>query len=196
MKRTMRGVAALMAATLAMMGGSLAAQTPGKGDKKLDVFKTAKGRTVFGGGGITPDIKIAYTRKFTDLQAKLEREQIFGDVASKLANSKGMKKSDDFETFLKSWQAGDDLVSQVRTVAEARTMADGKKIAAKDEEWKTETGYIKQALKREVARTVWGDEQRYRVAIQDDEMMSQAITHFPEAVLMAKNNEGATPAQR
>lgn len=168
----------------------------GKGDKKLDVFKTAKGRTVFGGGGITPDIKIAYTRKFTDLQAKLEREQIFGDVASKLANSKGMKKSDDFETFLKSWQAGDDLVSQVRTVAEARTMADGKKIAAKDEEWKTETGYIKQALKREVARTVWGDEQRYRVAIQDDEMMSQAITHFPEAVLMAKNNEGATPAQR
>jgi hypothetical protein len=38
---------------------------------------------VFGGGGITPDIKIAYTRKFTDLQAKLEREQIFGDVASK-----------------------------------------------------------------------------------------------------------------
>ena len=35
MKRTMRGVAALMAATLAMMGGSLAAQTPGKGDKTV-----------------------------------------------------------------------------------------------------------------------------------------------------------------
>lgn len=35
MKRTMRGVAALMAATLAMTAGNLLAQTPGKGDRTV-----------------------------------------------------------------------------------------------------------------------------------------------------------------
>lgn len=161
-----------------------------KGDPKVESFKTARGRTVFGGGGIRPDIKITYTRKFTDLQAKLEQNQVFSDVAPKLATQRGMKKSDDFEAFLKTWQADET------TIATVKTQAESEKISFPADAWKADNAYIRQALKREVARTVWGDTQRYRVAIQDDEMLSQALTHFPEAVTMARTAETGAPAQR
>lgn len=161
-----------------------------KGDAKVETFKTTRGRTVFGGGGIRPDIKITYTRKFTDLQAKLEQNQVFSDVAPKLATQRGMKRTDDFEGFLKSWQADDTMLGLIKTQAESE------KISFGADAWKADNAYIRQALKRELARTVWGDQQRYRVAIQDDEMLTQAITHFPEAMTMAKAAEAGAPAQR
>ena len=170
----------------------------GKGEKKLPAFKTDGGRTVFGGGGITPDVKVPYSRKFTELQTKLEREQMFLDFAYKLANQKNMKKTDDFEPFFKNWTVDEAVVNQFKSYVDEKNGAkkDDAKIVYTAEEWKTEVPYIKQALKREVARNVWGESMRYRVVIADDEMIPEAMKHFEQAALMAKSLEGPLPAQR
>lgn len=167
-------------------------------EKKLPTFKTDSGRTVFGGGGITPDIRKDYTRKLTELQTNLEREQLFNEFAQKLANSRGMDKTDDFARFLASWQADDATLSQFRSHVDEKVKAleGDRRFEIDGDEWKTDSPYFRQALKREVARTVWGDKSRYQVAIADDEMIEEAMRHFDQAALMARSMEGATPEQR
>jgi carboxyl-terminal processing protease len=170
----------------------------GKAEKKLPAYKTDAGRTVFGGGGITPDIKIPYSRKFTELQTKLEREQMFLDFAYKLANSRNMKKTDDFEMFLKDWTVDENVLTQFKSYVDEKSqgLSDERKVVYTAEEWKKDTDYIRQALKREVARNVWGESMRYRVVIADDEMIPEAMKRFDEAALMSKNLEAPQPAQR
>ncbi len=165
-----------------------------EGKEALPEFKTDGGRTVFGGGGITPDIKVAYTRKLTEFQTRLEREQVFPDFAYKFANSRGMKKTDDFDVFLKSWNVDDATLAQFKQHLDNRNkdQEDDRKITYTDVEWKDDTPYVRLAIKREVARNVWGEAMRYRVAIQEDEMIAEAMKHFSEAALMANaKNKGS-----
>jgi carboxyl-terminal processing protease len=170
----------------------------GEAEKKLPAFKTDAGRTVFGGGGIQPDIKVPYSRKFTELQTKLEREQMFLDFAYKLANQRNMKKTDNFDTFLKNWNVDDNTLASFKSYVDEKNAGreEDKKITYTADEWKKDTDYIKQALKREIARNVWGEGMRYRVVIADDEMIPVAMKHFDQAALMAKSLEAPQPAQR
>jgi carboxyl-terminal processing protease len=169
-----------------------------EGTEDLPKFKTDSGRTVYGGGGIAPDIRAEYTRKLTELQTRLEREQLFSEFAPKLANSRGMDKTDDFEKFVADWQVDDAVLTQFKSFVDdkSKDLPDDRKITYTPEEWKTDLGYQRQALKREVARSVWGDMSRYRVAIADDEMIAEAMRHFDQAALMAKNMESNTVEQR
>jgi len=162
-----------------------------EGKEELPQFKTDAGRTVYGGGGITPDIKISYSRRLTEFQTRLEREQVFPDFAYTFANSHGMKKTDDFETFLANWNVDDTTLSQFKQHLDTKneSLDDDHKITNPAEEGKDDTPYIRQAIKREIARNVWGDQMRYRVAIEDDEMIEEAMNHFNEAALMAKGME-------
>jgi len=168
------------------------------GTEGLPEFKTDSGRTVFGGGGITPDIRSDYTRKFTELQTRLEREQLFNEFAPKLANSRGMTKNDDFQKFIKAWQVDDATLGQFKAFVDdkSKSLPEDRKISYTAEEWKSDTSYARLALKREVARTVWGDRSRYQVAIADDEMIAEAMRHFDQAALMARSMEGAAVNQR
>lgn len=168
------------------------------GTEGLPEFKTDSGRTVFGGGGITPDIRSDYTRKFTELQTRLEREQLFNEFAPKLANSRGMSKEENFDQFVRSWQVDEATLGQFKTFVDtkSKSLPEARKINYTAEEWKADVSYARQALKREVARTVWGDMSRYRVAIADDEMIAEAMRHFDQAALMARSMEGAAVQQR
>ncbi|MDZ4804983.1 MAG: S41 family peptidase [Candidatus Eisenbacteria bacterium] len=168
------------------------------GTEGLPQFKTDSGRTVFGGGGVTPDVRTEYTRKLTELQTRLEREQLFSEFAPRLANSRGMTKNDDFEQFIKTWQIDEATLGQFKGFVDekSKSFPEDRKITYTVDEWKTDLIYARQALKREVARTVWGDMSRYQVAISDDEMIAEAMRHFDQAALMARNMEGAAVEQR
>lgn len=172
------------------------AETQGKTpEKPLPSFKTDAGRIVYGGGGITPDIKVPYTRRLTEFQTRLERGQAFLDFAYRLANQRGLRKTDDFQAFLKGWSPDDAVLNQFKSYLDEknRTLEEKRKITYTAEEWKTDLPYIRQALKREVARNVWGDVARYETVIGEDEIVQQAMSHFAEAAMMARN---ITPDQR
>lgn len=168
-------------------------------EKDLPTYKTDSGRTVYGGGGIFPDIRVNYTRKLTELQTKLEREQMFNDFAARLANQRGMKKTDDFQKFLDSWQVDDAAIAQFRTTLDEanKKFEEKRKIDFTADEWKNDVPYFRQAIKREVARTVWGEKSRFQVAVADDEMIEEAMRHFDQAALMARTMDPSpSPAQR
>jgi carboxyl-terminal processing protease len=165
-----------------------------EGKIDLPKYNTDGGRTVYGGGGITPDIKVTYSRKLTEFQTKLEREQIIHEFANNYANSKGMKRDNDFEAFLKSWEVDDATMDQFRHFLDDKNKSADKDhlVSYTPEEFKVDSPYVRQAIKREVARNVWGEMMRYRVAIEDDEMIEEAMKHFNEAALMARNMDPKT----
>ena len=64
------------------------------------------------------------------------------------------------------------------------------------EELDSETDYIRNALKRELAGNLWGPSARYRVFLEGDVQLAEALKHFPEAEMMAKIYEEAVGNQR
>jgi hypothetical protein len=44
---------------------------------------------------------------------------------------------------------------------------------------------LKRAIKAEVARNLWGENERYHVLIEADPELQEALTYFPAAQMMA-----------
>jgi hypothetical protein len=64
------------------------------------------------------------------------------------------------------------------------------------EDLKASREYSRKALKRELAGNLWGQPARFRVLLQDDSQVAEAVKHFPEAELMAKVYGDALESQR
>jgi carboxyl-terminal processing protease len=134
-------------------------------DANREVKLTDSGRAVYGGGGITPDVKIN-TPKSNNFQDVLMEQFVFFDFANHyLVNhtvSKDFKVDDnvihDFETYLTSkhipWTAQD--ISGVR-------------------DW------IDMSIKSELFTSVFGQQEGLKVRAAWDPMINKAITLIPQA---------------
>jgi len=146
------------------------------------IFHTLnEGRVVYGGGGITPDIRIEASFDLTDAQVALETSRILFEYANEYAAKHGMTSSLDENGFLQTWQLPDAALAEITARAQADTLVD---LTA--EELDEEAPYIRTAVKRELAGNIWGLNARYRVIIRDDPAVAEALTHFPEAEDMAR----------
>jgi len=56
-----------------------------------------------------------------------------------------------------------------------------KELELAPEEVEAERDYASRAIKREIAGNLWGASARYRVAIDSDRMMAEALKHLSEA---------------
>ena len=64
--------------------------------------------------------------------------------------------------------------------------------ALREENFSSHVDFIKRGIKKEIAGRLWGDKERYRVAIEGDPEVAQAMELFAQAeALMAyeKDNE-------
>lgn len=142
-----------------------------KPKKPLPEYKTEMGRTVYGGGGIAPDIEIEQVA-VPQLVQDLEQKQVYFKYAVKYAVkhkeapkdyalTQGMR--DDFRDFLKSEKVevnADSLAAVQR--------------------------YVDTGIRRELARRYAGDEEAYRVAIADDEQVREVMSLFDQAPTLPK----------
>ncbi|MBI3193080.1 MAG: S41 family peptidase [Ignavibacteriae bacterium] len=153
-----------------------------KGDSSRPEFKTSGGRTVLGGGGITPDY-IIKSGKLTNYTAELRRKVIFLDYGTKYMERNGKKIREEFESdfskFVKEFVVTDDMVSECIKIA---TIKD---IKMNEEEFTTDTGFIKAYIKAQIARNIWGNEGSYPVILAEDRQFQKALTLFPEAEKIA-----------
>jgi carboxyl-terminal processing protease len=142
-----------------------------KAEKPLPEFRTEMGRVVYGGGGIVPDLELDDAR-FPRIIEDLESKQVFFKYAVKYAVkhkdppanyaiSSGMR--DEFAMLLKS--------EKVEYNADSLAMA---------QHW-VDTG-----MRRELARRYVGDEEAYRVALEDDDQVRQAAALFDKAATLPK----------
>ncbi len=137
-------------------------------------YKTAKGRVVYGGGGITPDIFIPFdTSRFSPLLTEMYTRNIFSNFAYQYYNNHQdelgrYKTASDFN---KQFQVTNELVSDFTNFAKKDSIR-VERITSHDE------GEIRERIKTMLARQLWRTEGFYEVFNANDPLVKRAITEL------------------
>jgi carboxyl-terminal processing protease len=136
-----------------------------------EVKLTDSGRTMFGGGGITPDVKVKpfKTTKFED--SLLVKYAFFNFAKHYLANRHVDKN---FEIT--------DAVMQ-----EFRKFLDSQKIPYTEADLNEGSDYIKSSIKTELFISEFGQEEGLRVRAENDPQVIAALSQLPKAKELAEN---------
>ncbi|HEX2984361.1 MAG TPA: S41 family peptidase [Ignavibacteriales bacterium] len=147
-----------------------------------DVFKTKGGRSVYGGGGITPDYLVS-TDTLSSFTYSLMRSNVIAEFMRSYmdANGRSIKKrySSDFNKFQSSFEIVEKDLQEMLKLAEA------KNIKFAEDEYLKDKNYIKTRLKAQAAREIWGSWGWYRVILEADKQFMESVGLFPEAARLA-----------
>jgi carboxyl-terminal processing protease len=134
-------------------------------DTEREVYHTASGRVVYGGGGITPDWALEHV-KAPDFVAKVERGDHFFRFISHFAADHDLPET---------VEAGDPILSSFKTYLGE------KEIEFTDGDFNEETlPYICRGLTREIARREEGLTGVYRVSLRGDPEVAEVLQLFRE----------------
>jgi carboxyl-terminal processing protease len=139
--------------------------------KPLPEYKTEMGRIVYGGGGIVPDIEIEEI-KFPRLVEDIESKQLFFKYAVRY----GAKHKEAPAGFAVTPAMRDEF-AQLLKAEKFEFQADSLALAQK---------FVDTGIRRELARRYNGDEEAYRVALEDDEQVRQAAGFIDKAATLPK----------
>tara|TARA_Y100000590_G_scaffold192440_1_gene218756 strand:+ start:487 stop:2094 length:1608 start_codon:yes stop_codon:yes gene_type:complete len=151
-------------------------------EEKLDSLKkarppylTRKGRTVYGGGGITPDVHIPWDLKTTETTRKImsNPKRLMFNWSNQFINKN--KISGSFREFQSEWKISDNIYNQFLTYLTKKEKDINLEDINKDKE------YIKTMLKSELAGHRWGRDELWGVRIMADNQILGALKHFNEA---------------
>ncbi len=134
-------------------------------------FETAGGKTVYGGGGIMPDVFVPFdTTRYSQLLTQLYTRNIFGDFiyAYYTANADAFKKYKDAVAFNQEFTVGSDLMNAFKNHASGERI-NMNAMSAKDE------AEVKLRLKALLARQLWRSEGFYMVTNTNDPVLLRAI---------------------
>ncbi len=151
-------------------------------DTSRPEFKTMGGRTVYGGGGITPDFVISLDT-LTEYSVQLRRINLFLEYANGYfdANRETIKSNySDYIKFRDNFQVTDAMLNDFKS------LAGSKGITMNEEQWNRDLGFIKTSIKSIIARDIWGNNGSMAVFLATDEQFQKAITLFPEAEKLAQ----------
>lgn len=152
------------------------------------IYKTAKGRTVYGGGGVTPDI-VVEADTLSLFEIELRRNNFFFDFAVKYVLDNPNKIDLNFQV---NDQVFDDFIKYVK-----KTETD-KKAQESEDDSKTKTTivstvdltnptpkelqeaeeYIKLTLTSEIIEKKFGSQEGYKIRIQMDNQLQEAKSLF------------------
>jgi carboxyl-terminal processing protease len=144
-------------------------------------YQTAKGRTVYGGGGIMPDYFIPLdTSADSHYYIRLRNNNVLREYALEYyQKNKNKLEKMTFDDYHKNFKINDNMVKEM--------VAMGKKFGVPyDQEGyqKSET-IIKAIVKATIARNVWGREAYYPVINEINEIFLEALKLFDEAEALA-----------
>ncbi len=137
------------------------------------VFYTNAGRTVYGGGGINPDVKVAYESysKSAELTAKLHTKRIFFETADRFVYANPHWK-ESYPVFKQNFKVSRALLSSLVAVAKEKEIEVDLKELEKDK------AYVKNRLKAEIVRNIWGASKFYQVLLEHDNQFREALLSF------------------
>jgi carboxyl-terminal processing protease len=147
-------------------------------------YKTAKGRTVFGGGGITPDYFVK-TDTLTTYTVQLRRLNLFYEYCENylVANRKNI------ESNYKNYnEFRDNFVVSEKMLNDLKELAGKKKVEFDVTAFNRDLDFIKISIKSQIARDLWGNEGNFAVFISNDEQVQKALSLFNEAIKLMKLN--------
>lgn len=139
----------------------------------LKYFTIVSGRTVYGGGGIMPDIFMPVdttysTKLFTDLVRKNVFNSYCIDYA--LANRDKINKDyPEFDKFNKNFVVDEAMIDDFKKVAE------NKGVKWNDEQFERSEMWIKLRIKAMIAQDVWNIDKFYQVVSKEDKVIQKAV---------------------
>ena len=139
-------------------------------------YKTKSGRTVYGGGGITPDIYVPYNKSFNGETEKVLRNPkrpIFNFVSEYASNHKNEFPS--FTKFKDGW------LLPLKDFHEFLVFLDEDSIQVNQDSLKLDVQFLSNRIKGEIAGAVWGKDEAANIRLQMDNQIIEALKHFNEA---------------
>lgn len=160
-----------------------------KFDEKLK-FKTTGGRTVYGGGGITPDVFVAKdTTHLSTYLFDLWGKNIIREYALDYANDhREVFSKQAFKDFNRTFVVSDAML------ADMNSMAKESGVKMKVADFTRSKNYIKAQVKAYIARNVWFkrntqnglNNEYFQVMAAIDDILQAALNHFNDAEKMAR----------
>ncbi len=150
-------------------------------DTSRPEYKTMGGRTVYGGGGITPDF-IVKMDTLTDYSVQLRRINLFLEYTNNYfeANKDRLKSSySDYHKFRDNFEVSESMLNDFQALATS------KGIALNEEQWNRDLDFIKTTIKSIIARDIWGNNGSMAVFLSTDKQFEKAVQLFPEAEKLA-----------
>ena len=138
-------------------------------------FTTATGRTVYGGGGITPDVMVKQPHLSRTTQILEVRSAIFNYAVEYAAKHPELTKDVEVTPAII-----EDFVRHA-AAAEIANESDIREALTKPEDRK----YIQRALKAEIVAAKYGFDASYPFRLQGDAQVEKALEMFPEAQKLA-----------
>ena len=131
------------------------------------------GRTVYGGGGIMPDIFMPVDTTFaTKLYTDLIRKSVFNTytVDYVMENRETLSKEyGDFDNFNAKFNVTDSMIDDFKKLAEE------KGVEWNEEQYLRSESMIKLQIKALIARNEWDMEKYYQVVLKEDKVINKAI---------------------
>jgi carboxyl-terminal processing protease len=149
-------------------------------------YRTASGRTVLGGGGITPDLAVE-PDSLPPLTAEIERHALPFRFANRWVNAHpGQKMPEQVSPEL--WRAFGEFLA-------------GEKLEADRGGLESQRPRLERSLRRELARRLEGDSAAARVSLADDAVFQQSLrvlrgARAPRDVFASAGPAPAAPADR
>lgn len=147
-------------------------------------FETASGRTVYGGGGIYPDVVIKGPENLTRIQADMLQKRVFFEFATDYLNEHANVKwtpekyGPAFELTTPEW-------------AELRGIMDRREVALTDSIWTADRPFMLNQIRAEIAGATNGQQERYRVLVETDTQLWRALEEFDNASKLMSQALGA-----
>lgn len=142
-----------------------AAEIKAEDDKNhAQIYYTVKGRKVYGGGGITPDIEVE-SDLLTNLGADLRRKNVFFDYAVDYLVKNNHKLSKDMVVTDQIFSSFLDF-ARSKDVAITPTAVDSAAV------------FIRNSIKSELVAKVYGETEAYKINISQDAQLQAAIDMF------------------
>jgi carboxyl-terminal processing protease len=149
-------------------------------------FKTASGRTVYGGGGILPDVFVpGDTTETSDYLTNLIMKRVFAQFGYKFKEQHpdlASQYKDGFD-FAKRFEVSKDLLTQFTTFAAAHEVPYVQKDYIRSEK------FIRNNIKAIIGRAYWGDDGYYPVVLQVDDLFQKGYQLMPDAVKLEKTGK-------
>ena len=139
----------------------------------LDVKMTDSGRTVYGGGGISPDEKFV-AAKLNRFQTELLRKFTFFNFTAKYFGGQEAKLP-------RNWDPDEGLLADYHKML----LNDG--VQFTEAEFAEHRDWVKQQLKREMYLTAFGAEDARKLAVETDPMVLHAVDSLPKAGQLLDN---------
>ena len=147
-------------------------------------FQTASGRSVYGGGGIYPDVVLKDDATLTRPQIDMLQKRVFFEFATHyVATHKETKWTP--QLLGKDFAVADAEWERLHKIIENR------KAAVSDSAWQADRPFMLQQIRAEIASATIGRVERYKILVEDDPQILAAFDLFPQASsLMSRVMDG------